>query len=621
MIENITSEFLNEIELPKKLNKNYLILVPPAIMNFESQYRFPVGIALVSAALKASGRNVFSANLAYKENIEEYIINIIKENKIDVVYTGGLCVQFSDIKQICDIVKNYNPSIIMGVGGGIITGSPEVSMQALENADVGMIGEGEITINALSYAIETKGDWDSVDGIIYKKDGDWKRTSKRAEIQNLDIVPFPDYEGLEFQEMMDKPYCEPPMIPGQRNATIVAGRSCKFRCTFCFHPSGSRYRKRGLDNIFKEIDWLIHTFKIDAIVFQDEMFVDKENEILEFCQRIEPYHIKWQMQTRIDTVNEEILRRCREAGCFHVGLGLESADNRVLKSMHKNITVEQYEKVADIAQKVGMNIESNLIFGDICEDEETINNSLNWWKDHPQYDIKLGWIRVYPGSDLYNYAVKNGYIVDEVSFLTEGCPQINISKLTDESYWRWVDEVYLLATKSRNEKVKESVKLTKTTDTTIDLHYKCVNCGMETEFKEAYSMFKDITYQCPYCGEHIGISPIDYVDVEFAKTKIQKILKGKVGIWAAVGHAIAPVFDKFPELNAHNVWLIDKNATGMVKLCGKIVYQPDIIEKNGIDTIICPNIEGTYQQIKEECKKINCVKHFYHISDLLVEKV
>lgn len=43
--------------------------------------------------------------------------------------------------------------------------------------------------------------------------------------------------------------------------------------------------------------------------------------------------------------------------------------------------------------------------------------------------------------------------------------------------------------------------------------------------------------------------------------------------------------------------------------------------KNGIDTIICPNIEGTYQQIKEECKKINCVKHFYHISDLLVEKV
>jgi len=621
MIENITKEFLNAIRLPQKLDKMYLILVPPVTMNMESQYRFPVGIALVSAALKASGRNVNSINLTYKENYEEYILNILKENHVDVVYTGGLCVQFPYIKKICDIVKSFDSNIIVGVGGGIITGSPEVSMQALGNADIGMIGEGEITINALSYAIEMEEDLDSVDGIIFKKEGSWKRTERRAEIQNLDMVPFPDYESMGFQEMMDKLYCEPPLVPGQHNATIVAGRSCKFRCTFCFHPSGSRYRKRGLDNIFKEIGWLINEFCIDVIAFQDEMFVDREDEIFEFCDRIEPYHIKWQMQTRVDTVNEKILKRCKDAGCFHVGLGLESADNRVLKSMRKNITVEQYEEVANVAQKIGMNIESNLIFGDICEDEETISNSLNWWNEHPEYDIKLGWIRVYPGSDLYRYAVKKGFIADEVKFLKEGCPQINISKLSDDSYWKWVDKVYLLDTKSRDDKLREAITLSKTTNTTVDIHYKCIDCGMITEFDKAYSMFKNITYRCPHCGKYIGIAAIDYVDKEFANRKIRNIISGKIGIWAAVGHAIAPVFEKFPELNADNVWLIDKNATERVRLCNKIVYKPDIIERMEIDTIICPNIEETYKQIREECQKIDCVKRFYHISDLLVEKV
>lgn len=88
------------------------------------------------------------------------------------------------------------------------------------------------------------------------------------EISNLDILPFPDYEGFEYHMLIRNGLF---MNAGVQEKTVViaTGRSCPFNCTFCFHSSGKKYRRRSVDNIFKEIEWVITNYGINYIIFVD----------------------------------------------------------------------------------------------------------------------------------------------------------------------------------------------------------------------------------------------------------------------------------------------------------------------------------------------------------------
>lgn len=138
------------------------------------------------------------------------------------------------------------PNIITIAGGGIITSGPNVGMQVLEYADYGIIGEGEVTTTELCYVLENNGNVESVNGLIYYDENkNFKLTSTRDEIKDLDLVPFPDYDGFGFDKIMEKI----PNLLGINDdhaITMSSSRSCPFQCTFCFHTSGSHYRKRSL---------------------------------------------------------------------------------------------------------------------------------------------------------------------------------------------------------------------------------------------------------------------------------------------------------------------------------------------------------------------------------------
>ena len=168
-IENITPEFLSMIKLPSDTGKrlNYLIVIPTTL---ELRIGFPIGIAIISASLKASGRNVFTVNLQIKDqsDVESCLKHEILTNNIDVVMTGGTSRCYEDVKQVIDLAKEIKPSIITIVGGVIISADPEVSMEALSNADYGVIGEGEITVNALAFALENDKDASELAGVICK---------------------------------------------------------------------------------------------------------------------------------------------------------------------------------------------------------------------------------------------------------------------------------------------------------------------------------------------------------------------------------------------------------------------------------------------------------------------
>lgn len=466
--ENITKEFIDKIKLPDKQGKklNYLMILPKIAMGDDNAYRMPYGFCMVSSALKASGRLVFTINLNYKSDPMNLIKQTILENNIDVVITGGLSGQFSTLREILEISKSTKPNISTLVGGGIITADPLVAMTALDFADFGMIGEGEYIINSLAFALEHDTDPTLEVGIISREG---KMGPQNLGISNLNILPFPDYDGFEMDLLQRENLTHFRLNFSDNGIPIAIGRSCPYNCTFCFHSSGSTYRRRSFESIKNELDWATQKYpNVKLIQFFDEMF----SADMDFLKQLTSYMVskglKYQMFHRVDSVSRELLQLLKDTGCQCVFFGVESADNRILKSMKKNITVKQIEEAFDLALDIGLKVRGNIIFGDPEETQETISNTLDWWIKHPQYSISTAWIFTFPGAHIYKRACERGIITNRVEYLKKGHMQLNLTKMTDEVYWDVVLNVSLYQMVSSNgmdvnfddmDKLKDKIKV------------------------------------------------------------------------------------------------------------------------------------------------------------------
>lgn len=430
-----------EIKIP-----TVLLIVPRYYSTDSHGYIMPMGILYVSSALKESGvADVLTVNLNHEvRDYDKVLRKLILEHDVDIVGCGGISGQFMEIYSLFQIIRKIKPEVTIIIGGGMITADPEVAMRAFgDTVDIGVIGEGEITVPELVEGLARQKDISKIAGLIYKgNNGEYVMTDRRPDIQDLDSLPLPDYLSFDYDkyllsngELQDGIKYTP--------VAIIGGRSCKYNCTFCFHPSGSIYRQRSLDSIFKEIDFLIKNFPVNYIALREELFASDERRVVDFCERIKDYPIVWSIQLRVDCVTPLIVDTLSKSNCRYIFLGIESADNRILKSMRKCISIEQVENALEMCISAGLDTRSTIILGDEEETEESIQKTMDWWLKHKMFSsIDLGLIIAFPGSTLYKHAIANGKIHDPVLFLREGCPIVNLSKnYSDEYFMKLVKRV------------------------------------------------------------------------------------------------------------------------------------------------------------------------------------
>lgn len=579
---NITQQFLDLIKLPNPNGKplNYLFVMPIFGRWNDTRYSIPYGFCLVSSALKASGRNVFTLNLNYKTNPYDLLDETIVNNKIDVVFTGGLSGQYALVKKILDTVKSVNRDVITCVGGGILTADPVATMEALE-ADYGIFGEGEITVNALAYSLENNESVEQIAGII---DRNGTVGPPRSGVVDLDILPFPDYDGFELHLLLENDRLHTAkrgssVRPGA--VPIATGRSCPYNCTFCFSTCEKKYRRRSFENIRQELDWILFKYpEVDMIQFNDEMLGRDIKLLNKLTDYLKKHRVKYQIFQRVDLVSRDMLQRLKDSGCHHIFFGVESADNSILKSMRKNIKVEQIEHAFDLSLEVGLSVRGFIILGDPAETPQTIRNTLNWWKNHPNYDITINWILAFPGTHIYKTACEDDIISDKVQYLKDGDMQINLTKMSDELYWNMVQKVSLF-----------QILLTN---------------GADIDFDEMDNIVKVL------------------------KRNLDNLSEGyKVAIWPAKFETIAMINEISPKfINSDNVFFVNIDpSSSYVAACaryGKQVYTPDEVFSSGdIDTVLClhgnrARVSIVYDQIKKAIhERYPSVKQLLRITDCI----
>ncbi len=418
---------------------NVLLVVPHYFSTDSCGYIMPLGILYVSAALKSAGvANVFTLNLNHQEECDEIVLQrYITDYNIDIVGTAGISGQFIEIYPLAKLIKQLFPNITLIVGGGMITADPIPAMEAFEGlADYGVIGEGEITVPELIENIHNKNNLQDIKGIIYRSAcGKWIITDRREDIMDLDSIDFPDYAGFDYDKYLET-NGEIENGIHYSPVAIIGGRSCKYNCTFCFHPSGSRYRQRSLDSIFLEIDYLISHYNVNYIALREELFASDYQRVADFCERSAKYNFVWSIQLRVDSVTPQMVNTLAKSNCRYVFLGIESADNTILNSMRKHITIEQVEYALNLMIQAGLDTRSTLILGDAIESVESAKKTIDWWLKHRKHSsIVIDMIIAFPGSILYKNARKNGRIPDPIRFLHDGCPIINLStQMTNQEY-------------------------------------------------------------------------------------------------------------------------------------------------------------------------------------------
>jgi anaerobic magnesium-protoporphyrin IX monomethyl ester cyclase len=435
---------LRQVENSKRDEKMKVLLVQP-LHSYEGGNRdptfFPLGLGYLAKALMNNGHKVQIMDIWAHQWSQEEVIKQIKKLDQDVVGISAISTQYSYAKWLIEEMKKRFEGPLI-IGNALPTLTPEVVLDYTK-ADICVIGEGEITLIEL---LKNLNSLEKVKGIAYRKDGKIQKTPPQEYIKDLDTIDFPAWDLFPMEIYLK--YCR---IPGTdtRALNIVSGRGCPYHCRFCSKTFTS-VRLRSVDNIIAECKKMLSKFEIDGIFFVDELVVINRKRIMELCDKIEPLHIKWNCQGRVNTVNREILTRMRDTGCVSIGYGVESGSPKILKNMKKQITPDQSRKAVLDAIDLGLYPFVQMMYGYLGEDKKTLKETADFFKAIPFVGvIHLSPTTPLPGTELWDYALEKGLIKDVDAYLSgisagyiPGAerPFVNLTEFSEADFFRHLKE-------------------------------------------------------------------------------------------------------------------------------------------------------------------------------------
>ena len=428
-----------------------LFLNPPSFENFDGgagsrwpatreieSYWYPVWLAYPAGMLE--GARLLDAP-SHHVSAEE-TINIARDYEFLVLFTStpGFPGDILLVKRI----KETNPQIKIAFVGPHVSVLPERSLKDCPSIDFVVRKEFDYAV----YEFANGKPLEEILGISYLKNGSVVHTPDRPEIQDLDSLP---HVTEVYRRDLDVTKYNVPFLL-YPYVSLYSTRGCPAQCTFCLWPqtlSGHPWRKRSTDDVAREMAKAKDFWpNVREFFFDDDTFNIQKARTIELCSKLKPLKLTWSCTSRV-TTDYETLKAMKEAGCRLLIVGYESGDQQILKNIKKGATIERARQFTKDCHKLGLVVHGDFILGLPCETRDTIRNTIAFAKELDVETIQVSVAHAYPGTELYDYAVKNGFMVGDNKMVDEGGHQLAHIQYPDlpaeeilESVHRFYDEYY-----------------------------------------------------------------------------------------------------------------------------------------------------------------------------------
>jgi len=377
----------------------------------------PLGLAYIGAILEKRGYEVktLDASAPYAEYSLDDLVRGVRNYSPDII---GVTITITFAKYsylLMKELKKISEAPIIA-GGAHPTLLPH---EALSNgADIVVRGEGEITLLDIIEYINNRKELKDVLGVSFKnKDGRFIDNPSRPLNDDLDSLPFPAKHLFNINHYVKKPK------EIVKYGNIITSRGCPFACTYCSSKMfGRKIRFRSPENIVAEIKNLKDIYGIGKFVFLDDCPTLNSKRMMKLCQMMmdENLNIRWICITRVDTVDKNLLKEMKKAGCISVDYGIESGNPETLKKIKKGFTLEKAENALRWTHEVKINCMVNFMHGFPWETANDLKISRKFIKKiRPWVDsiMPAGIVIPFPKTELYEeykdtYNLENWWLRD-----------------------------------------------------------------------------------------------------------------------------------------------------------------------------------------------------------------
>jgi anaerobic magnesium-protoporphyrin IX monomethyl ester cyclase len=523
------------------MNKKILVIKPPYRM-------FPLGMAYVLSSLEKHGIDFDFTDANFGNDYKK----LLKKNDYDAVATGGLISSFAFFNEVSRFARHIGLQVPLILGGGVTKDMrPEFLFDKL-HFTYGIIGEAETSFPFLIEALwHEKGELETVPGLLYKdpRSGEIKKNPvRRLDFATADILPAwhrfdVDYYINDWEHgILGRRLCMP----------VISARGCTGTCTMCSNLLGD-LSKRPVEQVIREIEILSERYTFDWVQFYNEMFYSTKAEIVKFCEAMKKIkHPKnWTCDLRVDAeVDIDIFRLMKSSGCVAVFGGLESGSNKILSSMQKKTTREMIIGFYRSAEAAGLPCMGTFLVGNEGETEADIKETVDMVTTEKMRTVEI-LISTYPGTKIYENAVKRGLINDEwdylerLNFFTDiwdylrsKNDYVNISDIPNDRFLEVViGELRRFFTYNLTHFVPKNMTCSTTFSILIKVTGQCVECGNPVSYVTPRKMLGIRTF-CGKCFRPIEFNLYEmpelsghyhYLRAELGKTKKLAIIGTTAG--------------------------------------------------------------------------------------------
>jgi hopanoid biosynthesis associated radical SAM protein HpnJ len=339
-----------------------------------------------------------------------------------------------------EAIKAANPDCTIAFVGGHPTARPEEVLK-LSNA-IDIAGRKEFDHSMVEVAQGM--DWSKIDGISYRNGGIHHNPDRPTmSDEELDKLPFVtevyarDLDYLKY----NSPYCQYPYV------SMYTGRGCPAKCTFCLWPQvtqGHHYRVRSPENVLEEVQEMRSKFpRMKELFFDDDTFTADPARARRIAQLLKPLGITWSTNSRAN-VDFETLKIMKDGGLRLFVVGYETGNAQILKNIKKGVGLERARRFTKDCREAGILIHGTFILGLPGETRETIEESMKFAREMDCETIQVSLASPYPGTELFEYVTKNGYLAVDPLLDESGYQKCTIKYpgLTNDEIYASVERFY-----------------------------------------------------------------------------------------------------------------------------------------------------------------------------------